>query len=123
MENEIRTSVAIRIEFNKPFMGIIIKHCRVTSGGLILFEVGDQQAAEAVENCWLLKLFGGNKGIETTGENNTCYVVKHIYEDVAEEEIVTGTQNSFPNAQCELFRRKTNNKFIGMVKLDFKSQK
>ena len=33
MDNEVRTSVAIRREFNKTFKGNFIKHCRVTSGG------------------------------------------------------------------------------------------
>ena len=122
MDNEIRTSVAIRREFNKTFKGIIIKHCRVTSGGSILSEFEDEQAAQAVENGWTQELFGGNKGMKTPGEINTCGVVKHLYEDLTEEEIVTGIQDSFPNAQCELFRRKTDNKFIEMVKADFKSR-
>ena len=100
MDNEIRTSVAIRREFNKTFKGLIIKPCRVTIGGLILFEFEDEQAAQAVEKTWTLELFGGNKGIKTLGENNTCGVVKHIYEDLTEEEKVTGVQDSFPNVRA-----------------------
>ena len=122
MDNEIRTSAAIRREFNKTFKGIM-KHCRVTSGGSILFEFEDEQAAQAVETGWALEVFGGNKGIKTLGEYKTCGVVKHIYEDLTEEEIVTRIQDSLSNAQCELFRRQMDNKFIGMVKLDFKSRR
>ena len=122
MDNEIKTSVAIRREFNKTFKAISIKHCRVTSGGSILFKFEDKQAAQAVDNRWKLELFGGNKGIKTPGEYNTCGVVKHTYQALTEEEIVTGIQDSFPKAQCELFRSKTDNKTIGMVKVDFKSR-
>ena len=81
---------------------MIIKHCRVTSGGSILFEFEDEQAVQAVENGWTLELFGGNKVIKTPAENNTCGAVKHIYEDLTEEEIVAEIQENFLGKQNKI---------------------
>ena len=43
------------------------KHCRVTSGGSILFEFEYEQTAQAVENGWTLELFGETKESKPLG--------------------------------------------------------
>jgi len=118
----IRTSRDIRREFNKHYTGMIIKHCRLTAAGSIMFEFEDEEVAKAVHTKWSTDFFGGNIGMRIPGNNNTIGIVKYVYDDRSEQEMLTGIQQDYPDAECYFFKRKSDNSFNGMIKVDFKSR-
>ena len=105
----IRRSSDIRKEFNKYFQGLIIRNCRVTAGGAIMLEFIDDAAAEKVDTEWSENHFGGNKGLKRPGESNTFGIIKYVYDDVSEEEIKDDIVKKFPGAECDFFKRKSDN--------------
>ena len=118
----IRDSRDIRKEFNKHYNGIVIKHCRLTALGSIMFEFDDEKTAKDVEDAWSTAYFGGNKGMKVPGTNNTVGIVKYVYDDWTEEQMTEGILEHYPDAECEFFKRKSDNSFMGMIKVDFKSR-
>ena len=120
-DTNIRTSREIRREFNKNHNDVIIKHCRLTAGGSIMFEFEDEDTATEVQTQWSTKYYGGNKGMKIPGEDNSVGLVKHVYDDLNEEEIIEEIQKAYPGAECEFFKRKDQS-FSGLIKVDFKSR-
>ena len=60
--------------------------------------------------------------MKTPGEINTAGVVKYVYDDFSEEEMKNDISHRYPGAECEFFKRKTDDKFMGMIKVDFKNR-
>jgi hypothetical protein len=121
-DTRIRSSKDIRKEFNKNFQGMVIKHCRLTALGSIMFEFDDEATAKNVQANWSDAYFGGNNGMKVPGVNNTIGIVKHVYDDLTEDEIKDGILEHYPNAEFEFFKRKSDNSFMGIIKVDFKSR-
>lgn len=119
-DTSIRTSRDIRRAFNKQYNGYIIRHCRITAGGSVMFEFEDEETATKVHDAWSTTYFGGNKGMKIPGESNTVGIIKHLYDDVSENDIKQAITCEFPNAECDFFKR--NGTFSGIVKVDFKSR-
>ena len=117
----IRRSSDIRKEFNKYFQGLIVRNCRVTAGGAITLEFIDDATAERVDTEWSENYFGGNRGLKRPGESNTFGIIKYVYDDVSEDEIIDDIVKQFPGVECDFFKRKSDNKFSGMINVDFKS--
>ena len=82
-----------------------------------MLEFIDDVTAEKVETEWSENIFGGNKGVKRPGEPNTFGIIKYVYDDVSEDDIV----KQFSGVECDFFKRKSDNKFSGMIKVDFKS--
>ena len=118
----IRDSRDIRKEFNKHYKGEIISHCRVTAGGAIMFEFEDEDTAVKVNSAWKESYFGGNKGMKIPGESNSVGLIKYVYDDIDVKEIEKEIIQKYPDATCDFFKRKSDGKFSGMVKVDFGSR-
>ena len=87
-----------------------------------MFEFEDEQSAQNVQTQWSEQYFGGNKGMKTPGETNTCGVVKYVFDDVSETDIESSIKEKFENADCDFFKRKSDGRFTGMIKVDFKDR-
>lgn len=122
MDAKIRNSPDIRREFNKHHQGVIIEHCRITAGGSVLFEFQDSKTAEEVEKGWSKEYFGGNVGMRTPGNTNTAGVIKHVFDDVSEDVIKEDISKQYPGSEIELFKRQSDGKFLGTIKVDFKDR-
>ncbi|KAL5262254.1 hypothetical protein ACHWQZ_G007844 [Mnemiopsis leidyi] len=72
---------------SKHHKEIVIKHCRLTASGSLFFEFDNEGAAKMVHDSWSEKFFGGNSGMRKPGESNTTGVIKHVYDDLPEEEL------------------------------------
>ena len=60
--------------------------------------------------------------MKTPGETNTCGVVKHVFDDLSEADIESSIKSMFPEAECDFFKRKSDGKFTGMIKVDFRDR-
>ena len=120
----IRTSRDIRREFNKNHNGVIIKHCRLTASGSITIEFEDEESAKTVHSNWSTNYFGGNKGMKLPGESNTVGIIKHVYDELSEQEMRDDLMNHYPEEieECEFFKRKSDNSFMGLIKIVCKSR-
>ena len=123
-DTTIRTSRDIRKEFNKHHNGLIIKHCRLTASGSITFEFEDEETAAKVHGDWSLEYFGGNKGMKQPGEFNTTGIIKHVYDERTEDEMKNDILTNYSGdiEDCEFLKRKNDNSFMGMIKVEFKSR-
>lgn len=119
---QIRSSRDIRREFNQHYKGLIIKHCRVTASGSIMFEFEDEDTAKKVETGWSTSYFGTNVGIRCPSESNSCGIIRHIVDDVEEAKIKADINSAFPGATSQLFTRKSDGRFLGTVKVQFGSR-
>ena len=117
----IRRSSDIRKEFNKYFQGLIVRNYRVTAEGAIMLEFIVDATAEKVDTEWSENYFGGNRGLKRPVEFNTFGIIKYVYDDVSEDEIKDDIVKQFPGVECDFFKRKSDNKLSGMIKVDFKS--
>ena len=86
-----------------------------------MLEFIDDVTAEKVETEWSEYFFGGNKGLKRPGESDTFGIIKYVYDDVSEDEIKDDIVKQFPGVECDYYKRKSDNIFIGMIKVDFKS--
>ena len=121
---QIRTSRDIRREFNKNHKEIVIKHCRLTASGSLFFEFDNEDVAKRVHANWSLAYFGGNSGMRTPGESNTTGIIKHVYDDLSEDEMKNGLMNNYEEdiESCEFLKRRSDNSFMGLIKVVFKSR-
>ena len=46
---------------------MVIKHCRLSATGSIVFEFENEETAKSVQERWLPEYFKGNKGMKTPG--------------------------------------------------------
>ena len=119
----IRTSRDIRRAFNQHYCGMVIKHCRLTASGSIMFVFDDEETAKKVNAAWLTSFLGGNKGMKIPGDYNTTAMVKHVYDDHDEEEMRKDIQEKYPSVtSCEFQKRRADQSFNGMIKLEFSSR-
>lgn len=118
----IRTSKDIRREFNKNYTGYVIRNCRLTASGSIMFEFDDEESAKKVHSSWSDQSFGGNKGMKIPGESNTAGIIKYVYDDISENDIKEAIKSKCPAAECDFFKRRSDGKFNGMIKVDFKTR-
>ena len=120
----IRTSREIRKEFNKHYSGVIIKHCRLTASGSITFEFEDETTAKSVEDDWSKDFFGGNKGMRSPGNDNKSGIIKHVYDELTESDMRTDIMGNYSNdiESLEFLKRKSDNTFMGLIKVEFKSR-
>ena len=123
-DTNIRTSRDIRKEFNKHHKGLVIKHCRLTASGSITFEFEDETTAKTVHSSWSTDFFGGNKGMKIPGADNTTGIVKHVYDDLPEEQMKDAIMNNYSEdiEGCEFLKRKGDDSFMGLIKVEFKSR-
>ena len=121
---QIRTSRDIRKEFNTTYKGMIIKHCRLTASGSITFEFENEETAIKVHEDWSTNYYGGNLGMRKPGQSNTTGIIKHVYDDLTEDdmrnEIMENYKDDIDN--CEFLKRKADNSFMGLIKVAFKSR-
>lgn len=61
-------------------------------------------------------------GIRCPTGTNTTGFIRHVYDDISEEEIKSEINEMFSESSCELFKRKTDSKFTGSIKVEFKSR-
>ena len=119
----IRTSRDIRRAFNKHYSGMVIKHCRLTASGSIMFEFDDEDTAKQVQSTWLTTYFGGNKGMKVPGDFNTTAMVKHVYDDHDKEAMKKDILENYPAVtSCDFQKRRSDQSFNGMIKLEFSSR-
>ncbi|KAL5265903.1 hypothetical protein ACHWQZ_G006532 [Mnemiopsis leidyi] len=119
----IRTSRDIRRAFNKHYSGMVIKHCRLTASGSIMFEFDDEDTAKQVQSTWLTTYFGGNKGMKVPGDFNTTAMVKHVYDDHDKEAMKKDIlENYTAVTSCDFQKRRSDQSFNGMIKLEFSSR-
>ena len=118
-DTTIRTSRDIRCEFNKHYQGVIIEQCRVTAGGSIMFEFENEQVATEVNDKWEDSYFGGNKGMKIPGGGNSIGLIKYVYDTDDTKQIEEEIKKVYPVAECDFFKRKSDGKFSGMIKVDF----
>ena len=60
--------------------------------------------------------------MKTPGVTNTAGIIKHVVDDISPENIEKDIKEQFPDAEVELFRRKSDGRFLGTVKVDFKDR-
>ena len=102
---------------------MVIKHCRLTASGSIMFEFDDEDTAQAVQANWLSTYFGGNKGMKIPGDFNTVAMVKHVYDDYNEEDMRRDISETYPSiTNCEFQKRRSDKSFNGMIKITFCSR-
>ena len=79
--------------------------------------------AKSVDSGWSDTLFGGNKGLRTAGQQNTCGIIKHVHdEDITQEEIKQKIGEEYEDATCEFFTRGPQKDPTGVIKIDFKKK-
>lgn len=115
----ITKSEHIRREFNKHYEGLLMKHGRTTVGGGILMEFEDVETADLVSAGWKDTFFGGNSGLKIPGEGNKVGIIKHVHNDMTEEEMTAELQEKFPGSTCEFFKRPKTEEFNGIIKVEF----
>ena len=86
-----------------------------------MLEFINDVTAEKVETERSENFFRGNKGLKRPGESNTFGIIKYVYDNVIEDEIKDDIVKQFPGIECDFFKRKSDDKFIGMIKDDFRS--
>ena len=119
MDKDIRNSGDIRRRINKDFPGIIIRNARTTVGGSILLELDDKKSADEVISKWNNNMLGVNSGINRISESQAAGIIKHVYLEESEEDLISEIEKNYPNTKCELFK-KSNGLFTGTIKLIFK---
>ena len=118
-DKNITKSEHIRREFNKHYEGLLMRQGRTTVGGGILMEFEDAETAVKVSKDWKDTFFGGNSGLKIPGEGNRVGVIKHVYNDMSEEELTAEIKDKFPGATCEFFKRPKTEEFTGIIKVEF----
>ena len=72
---------------------MIIQNCRIKAGGSFKIELDTEQEAESLEANWSKELFRGNQGIVPPETLNTSGIIKHVYEEVEESELVDNKES------------------------------
>ena len=123
-DTSIRTSKDIRRAFNRHIQGVVIKHCRLTASGSILFEFDDEQTASGVHNSWSDAYFGGNKGMKIPGDFNTVGIIKHVYDDHSQADMEREILQNYKGliTKCEFQKKRSDSSFNGMIKVEFSSR-
>ena len=77
-----------------------------------------------VQNKWTEQYFGGNKGMKMPGDFNTVGIIKHVYDDIEENEVTTNLKSKYGDkiVSCELMRKRSDKSFSGMIKVEFDSR-
>ena len=122
LDVSITNSKSLRSSFNKEFPGIVIKNCRITAGGSFKIELDKEEEAKKVSDEWKMDSFGGNQGVTSPLEMHTSGIIKHIYTDNSEEDIINELTERYTSIKkVELFKK--DNNFSGIVKVIFNSRK
>ena len=100
---------------------MIIQNCTITAGGSFKIELDTEEEAESLKANWSNELFRGNEGIVSRETLHTSGIIKHVYEEVEESELVDNIKSRYNVSNVELFKR--DNKFTGTLKVTFKERK
>ena len=87
-----------------------------------MFEFEDETVANNVNAAWANTYFGGNKGMKIPGGGNSIGLVKHVYDYEDTNAIQGEISKAYPGSTCEFFKRKSDGKFSGMIKVDFMNE-
>ena len=117
---DIRNSKDLRKKFNEYYPNALLKYARISVGGSYVFQFDDEDAAIQVTNQWNKAHFEGNAGIVRIADKNRTGIVKFVYDDLTEEQIVNDIQEKYPGVQYELFKKEEE--FTGMIKVTFKDE-
>ena len=49
-------------------------------------------------------------------------MIKHVFDDVSEDVIKEDISKQYPGSEIELFKRQSDGKFLGTIKVDFKDR-
>lgn len=120
----IRTSKDIRRAFNRHYQGVIIKHCRLSAAGSIVFEFENEDTAKTVQENWSLEYFGCNKGMKIPGDFNTVGMIKYVYDDYSEDEMKKEILKNYSGiiTKCDFQKKRSDNSFNGMIKIEVSSR-
>ena len=116
----IRNSRDLRKKFNEYYPNALLKFARISAGGSYVLQFDDEEAAIGVTNQWNNAHFEGNAGIVRLADKNKTGIVKFVYDDLTEDEIVNDIQDKYPGVQYELFKR--GEEFTGMIKVTFQDE-
>ena len=116
----IRNSKSLRKQFNEHFPQVILKHARISAGGSYVFEFDEEEAANDVEQHWSKNHFAGNAGIVKMTDRNLTGLVKFVYDDLEEEDIINSIIDNYPGCKYELFKK--DEEFTGMIKVTFRDE-
>ena len=120
MDKNVRNSSDIRRQVSNEFSEAAIRNARTTAAGSILLEFEDVETADRVKRNWKPTLFGGNKGVVKLREEQVAGIIKHVYQDISEEDLIATVESQFVNSEVELFKR--DQKFTGSIKVTFNSE-
>ena len=105
---------------NNEYPGKLIRRCRTTAAGSIIVEFENGAAAQEVEDNWRITLFGGNSGIIKINQQKSTGIVKHIYQNLSQEQIIAEIEKTYPNSKYDFFQHDGN--FTGTLKITFKDE-
>ena len=121
-DKNIKYPKHIRSVVGNQYKDAAITLARTTAKGSILLEFADKETADNVVENWNPELFGGNKGAVKLKPPKPAGLIKHVHQNnVSETELIEAAQNSYPNADIELFKTK-DKKFTGTIKVTFDSK-
>ena len=103
---------------NQRYEGTIIRNARTTAAGSILIEFDETNVNNAVVANWDNTLFGGNSGLVRCDQSKPAGIIKHVYDEVSDEDLIEEIKNNYPDTESELFKK--NDVFIGTIKITFK---
>ena len=78
------------------------------------------ESAQEVHDNWRNTLFGGNSGITKIYQQKSTGIVKHIYQDLSEEDLVAEITATYPDSELDFFKK--NDEFTGTLKIKFKDE-
>ena len=100
---------------------MIIQNCRITAGGSFKIELDTEEEAESLKATWSKELFEGNEGIVSPKTLQTTGIIKHVYKEVEESELVDNIKSRYDVSNVELIKR--DDKITGTLKVTFKERK
>ena len=80
-----------------------------------MYVVDETNVNNAVVSDWDNNLFGGNSGLVRCDQSKPAGIIKHVYHDVSDEDLIEEIQNNYPDTEIELFKK--DEMFIGTIKI------
>ena len=120
IDKRIKNSPDLRKEFGKLFPNVHVPRALISAGGSFIFEFENEEDVEKIDNEWSKNFFGGNSGIIKMNNRNRIGIVKFVYLDYNEDEIINEIETNYPNVKHELFKK--DGDFTGMIKITFNDE-
>ena len=117
-DENITNSRELRTQFKIHYPDLHAKFAVVTPAGSYKFQFENEEDAKKLDRQWDKKHFQGNSGLIDGAKPNSTGLVKYVYDDFTEEDIIESITENYPTAKYELFRNK-NKEFTGMIKITF----